>query len=200
MELAVAGGSSIEVSDQVFGRDFSEPLVHQVVTSYLAGGRAGTKAQKNRSDVSGGGRKPWRQKGTGNARAGTIRSPIWRTGGVTFAARPRDFSQKVNRKQYRSGIKSILSELVRQDRLLIVDTLTLAEPRSRLAREFLDDIGFKTGLLVDAELDNNFYLGTRNIQGVFVLAADRLDPVSLVSADKVVMTRAAVEKIQEWLA
>src|SRR6056297_3831869 len=125
MELAVAGGSNIEVSDQVFGRDFSEPLVHQVVTSYLAGGRAGTKAQKNRSDVSGGGRKPWRQKGTGNARAGTIRSPLWRSGGVTFAAQPRDHSQKVNRKQFRAAMMSILSELVRQDRLVVVDTIAI---------------------------------------------------------------------------
>ncbi|NDY96426.1 50S ribosomal protein L4 [Wenzhouxiangella limi] len=200
MELAVAGGANIEVSDRVFGREFSEPLVHQVVISYLAGARAGTKAQKNRSDVSGGGRKPWRQKGTGNARAGTIRSPIWRTGGVTFAARPRDFTQKVNRKQYRSAIKAILSELVRQERLVIVDELKLAEPKSRLARELLDGLGVATGLLIDSEPEGNLYLGARNLRGVFVLAADRLDPVSLVSAEKVVMTRAAVEKIQEWLA
>lgn len=200
MELAVAGGANIEVSDRVFGREFSEPLVHQVVISYLAGARAGTKAQKNRADVSGGGRKPWRQKGTGNARAGTIRSPIWRTGGVTFAARPRDFTQKVNRKQYRSAIKAILSELVRQERLVIVDELKLAEPKSRLARELLDGLGVGTGLLIDSEPEGNLYLGARNLRGVFVLAADRLDPVSLVSAEKVVMTRAAVEKIQEWLA
>ncbi len=200
MELAVAGGTNMEVSDQVFGRDFSEPLVHQVVISYLAGGRAGTKAQKNRSDVSGGGRKPWRQKGTGNARAGTIRSPIWRTGGVTFAARPRDFTQKVNRKQYRSAIKAILSELVRQERLVLVNELKLAEPKSRLARELLDGLGVTTGLLIDSEPDGNLYLGARNLRGVFVLAADRLDPVSLVGADKVVMTPAAVEKIQEWLS
>lgn len=200
MELAVAGGTNIEVSDQVFGRDFSEPLVHQVVVSYLAGARSGTKAQKSRSDVSGGGRKPWRQKGTGNARSGTIRSPLWRTGGVTFAARPRDFTQKVNRKQYRSAIKAILSELVRQERLVVVDQLNLAEPKSRLARGLLNGLGVNTGVLVDAEPDANLYLGARNLPGVFVLAADRIDPVSLVSADKVVMTRAAVEKIQEWLA
>lgn len=200
MELAVAGGSNMEVLDQVFGRDFSEPLVHQVVVAYLAGSRAGTKAQKNRSDVSGGGRKPWRQKGTGNARAGTIRSPLWRTGGVTFAARPRDFSQKVNRKQFRSAIKSILSELVRQERLVVVGELSVAEPRSKQVREYLDGIGVQTGLLIDAEIDRNFYLGSRNLPGVVVLAADRLDPVSLVSADKVVITRAAIEKIQEWLA
>ncbi|TVS12063.1 MAG: 50S ribosomal protein L4 [Wenzhouxiangella sp.] len=200
MELAVAGGATIEVSDQVFGRDFSEPLVHQVVTAYLAGARAGTKAQKNRAAVSGGGRKPWRQKGTGNARAGTIRSPIWRSGGVTFAAQPRDFSQKVNRKQFRSALKSILSELVRQDRLKVVDSLSLEQPRTSLAAGLLAELGVKRGLLVDAEPDGNLFLATRNLPGVYVLAADRLDPVSLVGADMVVMTRSAVEKIQEWLA
>ena len=200
MELAVSDGSKIQVSEGVFGRDFSEPLVHQVVIAYLAGSRSGTKAQKNRSAVSGGGRKPWRQKGTGNARAGTIRSPLWRSGGVTFAAQPRDFSQKVNRKQYRSALKAILSELVRHDRLVVVDALALDEPRTRLAAELMGQLGVERGLIVDAEPDTNLYLATRNLPGVFVLAADRIDPVSLVSADKVVMTRAAVEKIQEWLA
>lgn len=200
MELAVSDGSKMQVSEGVFGREFSEPLVHQVVIAYLAGARAGTKAQKNRSAVSGGGRKPWRQKGTGNARAGTIRSPLWRSGGVTFAAQPRDFSQKVNRKQYRCALKSILSELVRHDRLVVVDSLALEEPRTRLAAELMATLGLERGLLVDAEPDTNLYLATRNLPGVFVLAADRVDPVSLVSADKVVLTRAAVEKMQEWLA
>ncbi len=200
MELEITGGGKLQVSDAIFGRDFSEPLVHQVVVSYLSGGRAGTKAQKNRSAVRGGGRKPWRQKGTGNARAGTIRSPLWRGGGVTFAAQPRDFTKKVNRKQYRSAMKAILSELVRQQRLVVVDDLNLAEPRTRLMRERLNELEFERGLLVDAEIDTNLYLGSRNLRGVHVLAADRLDPVSLVGADKVVMTRAAVEKIQEWLA
>lgn len=200
MELSVAGGSKMEVSDQVFGREFSEPLVHQVVVAYLAGSRAGTKAQKNRAAVSGGGRKPWRQKGTGNARAGTIRSPLWRSGGVTFAAQPRDFSHKVNRKQYRGALKAILSELVRQERLLVVDSLSLEEPRTRLAAALMVELGIERGLIVDAEPDNSLYLATRNMPGVFVLAADRIDPVSLVGAEKVVMTRAAIEKIQEWLA
>ncbi len=200
MELSVSDGSKIQVSEGVFGRDFSEALVHQVVIAYLAGARAGTKAQKNRSAVSGGGRKPWRQKGTGNARAGTIRSPLWRSGGVTFAAQPRDFSQKVNRKQYRGALKAILSELVRHDRLVVVDSLALEEPRTRLAVELMAKLGVERGLLVDAEPETNLYMATRNLPGVFVLAADRVDPVSLVSADKVVMTRAAVEKIQEWLA
>jgi len=200
MELAVNGGSKIKVSDEVFGRDFSEALVHQVVTAYLAGGRAGTKAQKNRSAVSGGGRKPWRQKGTGNARAGTIRSPLWRSGGVTFAAQPRDFSQKVNRKQYRAAIKSILSELVRQDRLVVVDQFEVAEPRTRVVREKLDALGVKTGVLVDVELGENLYLGCRNIPGIYTLTVESLNPVSLVGAEKVVMTKAAVNKIEEWLA
>lgn len=200
MELAISGGSKMQVSDQVFGRDFSEPLVHQVVVAYLAGARAGTKAQKNRSAVSGGGRKPWKQKGSGNARAGTIRSPLWRTGGVTFAAQPRDFSQKVNRKQYRSAIRSILSELVRQDRLLVVESLALAEAKTRLATELLRGFGVDSALLVDAEPDTNLHLATRNMPGTFLVAADRVDPVSLVGAEQVIMTRAAVEKIQEWLA
>ncbi len=200
MELTVAGGANIQVSDQVFGRDFSEPLVHQVVVSYLAGGRAGTKAQKNRSAVSGGGRKPWRQKGTGNARAGTIRSPLWRSGGVTFAAQPRDFAQKVNRKQYRSALKAILSELVRQHRLVVVDALKVDEPKTRLVSKMLGDLGVATGVLIDAEPDANLYLAARNLPNVFVLAADRIDPVSLIGAEKVVITPAAIEKIQEWLA
>ena len=132
MKLAVAGGNAIEVSDTTFGRDFSEALVHQVVTAYLAGGRAGTKAQKNRSDVRGGGKRPWRQKGTGRARAGTIRSPLWRGGGQTFAARPQDHSQKVNRKMYRGAIQAILSELVRQERLLVLDSIELSAPKTCL--------------------------------------------------------------------
>ncbi|MCC5863988.1 MAG: 50S ribosomal protein L4 [Wenzhouxiangella sp.] len=200
MELAISGGSKMEVSEAIFGRDFSEPLVHQVVVAYLAGARAGTKAQKNRSAVSGGGRKPWRQKGTGNARAGTIRSPLWRSGGVTFAAQPRDFTQKVNRKQYRAAMRAILSELVRQDRLVVVDALEIAEPKSKAVLAALADLGMQRGLVIDADIDTNLYLGSRNIANVHVLAADRLDPVSLVGAEQVVVTRAAIEKIQEWLA
>ncbi len=200
MELAISGGNKMEVSESIFGRDFSEPLVHQVVVAYLAGGRSGTKAQKNRSAVSGGGRKPWRQKGTGNARAGTTRGPLWRSGGVTFAAQPRDFSQKVNRKQYRAAMRAILSELVRQDRLVIVDSLDISEPKTKAVLTALENLGVTRGLVVDADIDTNLYLGSRNIAHVHVLAADRLDPVSLVSTEKVVMTRAAVEKVQEWLA
>ncbi|NIP19416.1 MAG: 50S ribosomal protein L4 [Xanthomonadales bacterium] len=199
MKLAVAGGKSIEVSAATFGRDFSEPLVHQVVTAYLAGARAGTKAQKNRSAARGGGRKPWRQKGTGRARAGTIRSPIWRGGGRAFAAAPRDHAQKVNRKMYRGAMQAILSELVRQDRLTVVDRLELSEPRSRLLKAQLNDMGMDTGLLVTAELDQNLYLASRNLPGIHSLDVAGLDPVSLVTADKVIMTVDAVSKIQEWL-
>lgn len=199
MQLTVAGGKDISVSDATFGRDFSEALVHQVVTAYLAGGRAGTKAQKNRSAVSGGGKKPWRQKGTGRARAGTIRSPIWRGGGATFAAAPRDHAQKVNRKMYRGAMQAILSELVRQDRLVIVDTLEVATPRTTELTGKLSSLGFKTGLIVTAELDENVYLAARNLPGVYTLDVSGIDPVSLVAAEKVIMTVEAVEKIQEWL-
>ncbi|MDR9390041.1 MAG: 50S ribosomal protein L4 [Wenzhouxiangella sp.] len=203
MELAVNGGNKINVSDEIFGRDFSESLVHQAVTAYLAGARSGTKAQKNRSAVSGGGRKPWRQKGTGNARAGTIRSPIWRGGGVTFAAKPRDFSQKLNRKQYRSAMKVILSELVRQERVVVLDELVVNEPNTKAIKGTFDSLGIdgrSRCLIIDAELNENVYLSARNMKNVQLLAADRIDPVSLVNADQVVMTRAAVESIQEWLS
>jgi len=199
MQLTVAGGKDIKVSEATFGRDFSEALVHQVVTAYLAGGRAGTKAQKNRSAVRGGGRKPFRQKGTGRARAGTIRSPIWRGGGRTFAATPRDHSQKVNKKMYRSALQAILSELVRQDRLVVVDTFEVKEPRTTDLLSQLAELGFDKGLIVTSELDENVYLSSRNVPGVYTLDVSGIDPVSLVAADKVIMTVDAVNKIQEWL-
>ena len=199
MELAVSGGNAIEVSNNTFGRDFSEALVHQVVTAYLAGGRAGTKAQKNRSDVRGGGKKPWRQKGTGRARAGTIRSPLWRGGGRTFAARPQDHSQKVNRKMYRGALQAILSELVRQERLLVLDGLELKVPKTSELLKKLAQLGFEKGLIVTAEVDGNLFLATRNIPNVYALDVMGLDPVSLVAADKVIMTVDAVKKIEEWL-
>jgi large subunit ribosomal protein L4 len=199
MQLTVEGGKNIKVSDATFGREFSEALVHQVVTAYLAGGRAGTKSQKNRSAVSGGGKKPFRQKGTGRARAGTIRSPIWRGGGVTFAAVPRDHAQKVNKKMYRGAMQTILSELVRQDRLLIVNAFDLSEPKTSALNAKLAELGFETGLIVTAELEENVYLAARNIPGVYTLDVAGIDPVSLVAADKVIMTVEAVEKIQEWL-
>lgn len=199
MQLQVSGGKSIKVSEETFGRDFSEPLVHQVVTAYLAGARAGTKAQKNRAAARGGGRKPWRQKGTGRARVGTIRSPLWRGGGRAFAAAPRDHSQKVNRKMYRGAIQAILSELVRQDRLVVVDTLEVSEPKTKLIKSQLAELGFVSGLLVDEAIQENVFLAARNIPGVYLVDVQGLDPVSLVSAEKVVITVKAIEKIQEWL-
>lgn len=199
MQLAVAGGNEIKVSEATFGRDFSEALVHQVVTAYMAGARAGTKAQKTRSQVSGGGKKPWKQKGTGRARAGTIRSPIWRGGGTTFAAVPRDHSQKVNRKMYRGAIQSILSELVRQDRLLVVESFDLSGPKTKELIEKLAGLEFSTGLIVTNEINENVFLASRNLPGVYVLDVEGLDPVSLVGSEKVIMTVDAVGKVQEWL-
>jgi len=199
MKLAVAGGNAIEVSNTTFGRDFSEALVHQVVTAYLAGGRAGTKAQKTRSDVRGGGKRPWRQKGTGRARAGTIRSPLWRGGGQTFAARPQDHSQKVNRKMYRGALQAILSELVRQERLLVLDSIELSEPKTSELLKKLTELDFKKGLIITPEVNSNLFLASRNVPGVHVLDVAGLDPVSLVAAEKVIMTVDAVKKIEEWL-
>jgi len=199
MQLEVAGGKNIKVSEATFGRDFSEALVHQVVTAYLAGARSGTKAQKTRSQVAGGGRKPWKQKGTGRARAGTIRGPIWRGGGVTFAAVPRDHTQKVNRKMYRGAIQAILSELVRQDRLVIVDSFDLELPKTKELLEKLAGLEFTTGLIVSHEINDNLFLASRNLPGVHVLDVSGMDPVSLVGAEKVIMTVKAVEMIQEWL-
>jgi large subunit ribosomal protein L4 len=199
MQLAVAGGKEIQVSETTFGRDFSEALVHQVVTAYMAGARAGTKAQKNRAAVSGGGKKPWKQKGTGRARAGTIRSPIWRGGGKTFAAVPRDHSQKLNRKMYRAGIQAILSELVRQDRLVVVESFDLSGPKTKELVEKLGGLKFETGLIVTNEISENVFLASRNLPGVYVLDVEGLDPVSLVGSEKVIMTVDAVNQVQEWL-
>ena len=199
MELAVAGGNAIEVSNATFGRDYSEALVHQVVTAYLAGGRAGTRAQKTRSDVSGGGKRPWRQKGTGRARAGTIRSPLWRGGGIHFAARPQDHSQKGNRKMYRGAIQAILSELVRQERLIVLDAFELSAPKTNELLKKLAQLDFETGLIVTSEVEGNLFLASRNVPGVYALDVAGLDPVSLVAADKVIMTVDAVKKVEEWL-
>ena len=199
MKLAVAGGNAIEVSDTTFGRDFSEALVHQVVTAYLAGGRAGTKAQKTRSEVRGGGKRPWRQKGTGRARAGTIRSPIWRGGGQTFAAKPQDHSQKVNRKMYRGALQAILSELVRLERLIVLDSFELSAPKTSELMKKLAELDFEKGLIVTSEVDGNLFLSSRNVPGVHALDVAGLDPVSLVAADKVIMTVDAVKKVEEWL-
>ncbi|MDT8880892.1 50S ribosomal protein L4 [Halomonas saccharevitans] len=200
LNLAGAGAGAVEVADATFGKEFNEALVHQVVTAYLAGGRQGTRAQKNRSDVRGGGKKPWRQKGTGRARAGTIRSPIWRAGGVTFAARPQDHSQKVNRKMYRAAMRSILSELVRQERLVAVDAFAVEAPKTKQLVAKLEELGLEKVLIVTEEVDENLYLAARNIPNVDVVDVAAADPVSLVAFDKVLVTVSALRKFEEKLA
>ena len=201
MELVLKDAqSALEVSDATFGREFNEALVHQVVVAYAAGARQGTRAQKNRSDVSGGGKKPWRQKGTGRARAGTIRSPIWVGGGVTFAARPQDHSQKVNKKMYRGAVRSILSELVRQDRLIVVENFSVEAPKTKELKAKLKDMDLKDVLIITEELDENLFLAARNLYKVDVRDVQGIDPVSLIAFDKVLVTAAAVKKIEESLA
>jgi len=195
-----ASTKSVEVSDENFACDYNEPLIHQVVTAYLSGARAGTHAQKNRAAVSGGGAKPWRQKGTGRARAGTSRSPLWRSGGATFAAQPRDYSQKVNKKMYRKAIKSILSELVRQERLLVVDDFKIEQPKTRAVADKLTAMGASNVLIVSALPDDALYLSARNLPYVEVSDSADMDPVSLIRHDKVVMTVAAVKMIEERLS
>ena len=190
----------ITVSDAVFAADYKQSLVHQLVTAYMAAGRAGTKAQKNRSAVSGGGAKPWRQKGTGRARAGTIRSPIWRSGGVTFAAQPRDYAQKVNRKMYRSGIRSILSELARQDRLVVVEDITVDAPKTKQLLGKLADLGVSKTLIVTETGDEKLYLSARNLPHVEVSDVAGLNPVNLVRYEHVVLTVGAIRAIEEWLS
>ncbi len=201
MEIKVAGKKSkVEVSDEVFNRDYSEALVHQVVTAFLAGGRSGTKAQKNRSAVRGGGKKPFKQKGTGRARAGTIRSPIWVGGGKTFAAAPRDHSQKVNKKMYRAGMKSIISELTRSERMVFVNSVSVKEGKTKEAVKFLAKHDMKKGTIVVDEITTELVQATNNIPNIYVTDVRSLDPVSLVSSEKVIMTAAAAEKVQEWLS
>jgi large subunit ribosomal protein L4 len=194
-----ASAGTVSVSDVAFAREYNEALVHQVVTAYLAGARQGTRAQKTRSEVSGGGKKPWRQKGTGRARAGTIRSPIWRTGGVTFAAKPQDHSQKVNRKMYRAAIRSILSELARQERLLVVESMDVEAPKTKLLVKQLGDFGLDNVLIVASEVNENLYLASRNLHSVDVRDVESVDPVSLIAYDKVVVTVDAVKKFEEML-
>lgn len=200
MELVVKGADALTVSETTFGRDFNEALVHQVVVAFAAGARQGTRAQKTRSNVSGGGAKPWRQKGTGRARAGTIRSPLWRSGGVTFAARPQDHSQKVNKKMYRGAMKSILSELVRQERLIVVDNFALEAPKTKALVAKLKELELTDALIVTGELEENLFLAARNLYKVDVRDAKAIDPVSLIAFDKVVMTAAAVKAVEEMLA
>ena len=208
MELQIkntsgAATGQVTVADEVFARPFNETLVHQVVVAYLAGGRSGTRAQKTRAQVSGGGAKPWRQKGTGRARAGSTRGPIWRGGGVTFAARPQDHSQKVNRKMYRAALRAIFSELLRQGRLLVVDDLSLPEIKTRQMISRLATLGLagmRQVLLVSEEIDLNLGLSARNLRQVMVSDVAGLDPVSLVDADAVVITAGAMQRVGEWLA
>lgn len=205
MELSILkpgneDAGTVSVSEANFAREYNEDLVHQVVTSYLAGARQGTRAQKNRAAVSGGGKKPWRQKGTGRARAGTIRSPIWRSGGVTFAAQPQDHSHKVNRKMYRAALKTIISELARQERLVVVEDLNLDAPKTKLLASQLSAYGVSSALLVAGEVSENLYLASRNLQKVDVRDVDGIDPVSLLAHEKVMVTVDAVKKIEEMLA
>jgi large subunit ribosomal protein L4 len=200
MELAMQTGGQVAVSDAAFGAEFNEGLVHQVVTAYLAAGRAGTKAQKTRSDVRGGGRKPWKQKGSGNARAGTIRSPLWRGGGKVFAARPRSHAQKVNRKMYRVALRAIFSELARQGRLLIVEQIEPATHKTKDLSAWLTRAGVSgRTLILVSEASRNLQLAVRNLPGVSLATVSLADPVSLVGHDQVVVSRAAVAQIGEWL-
>lgn len=203
MELAIAtpqgNKGTIEVSENAFGREFNQDLVHQTVVAYLAGGRQGTRAQKNRSAVSGGGRKPFRQKGTGRARAGTIRSPIWRSGGVTFAAQPQDHSQKLNRKMYRAAMRSILSELARQERLTIVEEFTVDLPKTKSLIAKLSDFNLREALIVTEEVNENLYLASRNLYRVDICDVAGVDPVSLINSANVVLTLAALKKFEEIL-
>ena len=191
---------TMSVADNVFAAKFNEPLIHQVLVSYMAGSRSGTKAQKSRSEVRGGGRKPWRQKGTGRARAGSIRSPIWRGGGVTFAAKSRDFSKKINKKMFRGAMRSIFSELVRQERFVCVDEFDVSESKTKLVKEKLDKLGLKEVLIITERLSENLYLGVRNIPKVDVMDSSEIDPYSLIGFEKVLITQAAVEKVEEWLS
>jgi large subunit ribosomal protein L4 len=195
-----ASSKSVSVSDDIFGREFNEGLVHQVVTAYLAGGRAGTKAQKNRSDVRGGGAKPFAQKGTGRARAGTIRSPLWRSGGTTFAARPQDWTQKVNRKMYSGAIKNILSELVRQERLVVVDKFEPAERKTKAMAETLGKLGLTNALIVTEELNENLYYSVRNIPQIDAIDVEGVNPVNLIRYEKILITQGALKKIEESLS
>ena len=201
MELTLKDAKgALEVSESTFGRDFNEALVHQVVVAFAAGARQGTRAQKTRSEVRGGGKKPWNQKGTGRARAGTIRSPIWRSGGVTFAAKPQDHSQKVNRKMYRGALRSIFSELVRQDRLVVVEKFGVETPKTKELVGKLKEFDLKDVLIVTPEVEENLFLSARNLYKVDVRDVAGIDPVSLIGFEKVLVTADAVKQIEEMLA
>jgi large subunit ribosomal protein L4 len=203
LQIPALNGSStnnIEVLESVFGSDYNETLIHQLVTRYLAGARAGTKAQKTRTEVSGGGAKPWRQKGTGRARSGSTRSPIWRTGGIVFAAKPRNFEQKLNKKMFRVGVRSILSELLRQDRLVLSDSIIPSTPKTKELIAKLKGINAKRILIIVDKIEVNLALAARNIVNVEVIESFNLSPVLLLSADKVIATTSAIKQLEERLA
>jgi large subunit ribosomal protein L4 len=204
MELNIASvegnAGTLTVSDDTFAKEFNQDLVHQAVVAYMAGGRQGSVSQKTRSEVSGGGKKPWRQKGSGRARAGTIRSPLWRTGGVTFAARPQDHSQKLNKKMYRAALRSIFSELVRQERLVVVENFAIEQPKTKGLMEKLGKFGLSNVLIVTEEVDRNLYLSSRNLHKVEVRDVLGIDPVSLIGFEKVLVTVPALKKVEEMLA
>jgi len=191
--------ANVTLADDVFAKDFNEDLVHQVVTAFMAGGRSGTKAQKTRSEVSGGGAKPWRQKGTGRARAGTIRSPIWKGGGKAFAASPRSYEQKVNKKMHRAAIRAILSELARQERLVIVNDFKQETPKTKDLNTKLKALGLNNVLVVTEEFNENLYLSARNIVNVDTMSINSINPVSLIAHEKVLVSVDAVKKIEELL-
>jgi large subunit ribosomal protein L4 len=204
MELVIStpkgANGTVEVSELAFGKEFNQDLVHQAVVAYQASSRQGTKAQKNRAAVSGGGAKPWAQKGSGRARAGTSRSPIWRSGGVTFAAQPRNYEQKINRKMYRSAMRCILSELARQDRLLVIESIELDEPKTKGLVQYLAQYDVAEALIVTEEVNVNLYLASRNLHKVDVIDAQGVNPLSLVAFDKVIITVDALKKVEESLA
>ncbi|MGB5245282.1 MAG: 50S ribosomal protein L4 [Woeseia sp.] len=200
MKLKMQGSGSVDVADSAFAADFNEPLIHQVVTAFLAGARAGTKRQKNRADVRGGGTKPWNQKGTGRARAGTIRSPIWVGGGRTFAARPRDFSQKVNRKMYRAALRSVFSELIRQDRLVVTEGIQMQAPKTKDMVALLKKHDVSNVLIINEAFDENVFLSVRNLPNVGICDASSIDPVVLMRFEKVLITLPALKLIEERLS
>ena len=197
--LSNSKNKDISISNEVFSKEFNESLVHQAVVSFMAAARQGSAKQKNRSEVRGGGKKPYRQKGTGRARAGTIRSPLWRGGGVTFAARPRDFSKKINKKMYRAAIKSIFSELVRQNRLVAIEKPVLKKPKTKEIANFLKEFSLSKVLIIIDELDMNLYLSARNIPNVDVITVKEINPVNLIKSHKVAVTSEAIKQIEEWI-
>ena len=197
--LSSTKNQDINISDNAFSKDFNESLVHQAVVSFMAGSRQGTSKQKTRSEVRGGGKKPYRQKGTGRARAGTIRSPLWRGGGVTFAATPRDYSKKINKKMYRAAIRSIFSELLRQGRLVAIEQPVLEKPKTKEIANFLKEFSLSKVLIITDELDVNLYLSSRNIPNVDIITVREINPVNLLKAQKVAVTAEAFKKIEEWI-